>query len=102
MHLIDIDNGIMGTSAIVGGGIPLGVGSALASQLRNEDRVTVIFFGDGAFEEGAFYESFNFAALKSLPVVFVCENNFYATNSTRRTSGRKQHIERRLCLRRVR
>ena len=81
MHLIDIDNRIMGTSAIVGGGIPLGVGSALASQLRNEDRVTVIFFGDGAFEEGAFYESFNFAALKSLPVVFVCENNFYATNS---------------------
>lgn len=81
MHLIDMDNGIMGTSAIVGGGIPLGVGSALASSMRNEDRVTVIFFGDGAFEEGAFYESFNFAALKSLPVVFVCENNFYATNS---------------------
>lgn len=81
MHLIDVDNGIMGTSAIVGGGIPIGVGSALASQMRNEDRVTTIFFGDGAFEEGVFYESFNFAALKSLPVVFVCENNFYATNS---------------------
>lgn len=81
MHLIDVDNGIMGTSAIVGGGIPLGVGSALASQMRDEDRVTAIFFGDGAFEEGAFYESFNFAALKSLPVIFVCENNFWATNS---------------------
>ncbi len=81
MHLIDIENGIMGTSAIVGGGIPLGVGSALASQMRDEDRVTAIFFGDGAFEEGVFYESFNFAALRSLPVVFVCENNFYATNS---------------------
>lgn len=81
MHLIDTENGIMGTSAIVGGGIPLGVGAALASSMRREDRVTVIFFGDGAYDEGAFYESFNFASLKKLPVVFVCENNFYATNS---------------------
>lgn len=81
MHLIDIGNGILGTSAIVGGGIPMGVGAALASTLRGEDRVTVVFFGDGAYDEGAFYESFNFASLKKLPVVFVCENNFYATNS---------------------
>lgn len=81
MHVIDVDNGILGTSAIVGGGIPMGVGAALASSLRSDDRVTVIFFGDGASEEGVFYESFNFAALKKLPVVFVCENNFYATNS---------------------
>lgn len=81
MHLIDIPNGILGTSAIVGGGIPMGVGAALASRLKGKERITVIFFGDGAFEEGAFYESFNFAALKKLPVVFVCENNFYATNS---------------------
>ena len=81
MHLIDTENGIMGASAIVGGGIPLGVGAALASSMRREDRVTAIFFGDGAYDEGAFYESFNFASLKKLPVVFVCENNFYATNS---------------------
>lgn len=81
MHLIDVENGILGTSAIVGGGIPMGVGAALASTLKNEDRVTVIFFGDGAYDEGVFYESFNFASLKKLPVVFVCENNFYATNS---------------------
>lgn len=81
MHLVDVQNGILGTSAIVGGGIPMGVGAALASNMRGEDRVTVIFFGDGAFDEGAFYESFNFAALKKLPVVFVCENNFYATAS---------------------
>lgn len=81
MHLVDVENGIFGTSAIVGGGIPMGVGAALASTMRNEDRVTVVFFGDGAFDEGAFYESFNFASLKKLPVVFVCENNFYATNS---------------------
>lgn len=81
MHIIDIENGVLGTSAIVGGGIPMGVGAALAASLRGEDRITAIFFGDGAFDEGAFYESFNFAALKKLPVVFVCENNFYATNS---------------------
>ena len=81
MHLIDIENGILGTSAIVGGGIPMGVGAALASTLKDEDRVTMIFFGDGAYDEGVFYESFNFASLKKLPVVFVCENNFYATNS---------------------
>jgi TPP-dependent pyruvate/acetoin dehydrogenase alpha subunit len=81
MHIIDVENGIFGTSAIVGGGIPMGVGAALASSIRGEDRVTAVFFGDGAFDEGAFYESFNFASLKKLPVVFVCENNFYATNS---------------------
>lgn len=81
MHLIDIEHGILGTSAIVGGGIPMGVGAALASAMRGEERVSVIFFGDGAYDEGVFYESFNFAALKKLPVVFVCENNFYATNS---------------------
>ncbi len=81
MHIIDLQNGVFGTSAIVGGGIPMGVGAALASSLKRDGRVTVIFFGDGASEEGVFYESFNFAALKKLPVVFVCENNLYATNS---------------------
>ncbi|MBI5492180.1 MAG: thiamine pyrophosphate-dependent dehydrogenase E1 component subunit alpha [Deltaproteobacteria bacterium] len=81
MHIIDVENGILGTSAIVGGGIPMGVGAALASTMRGEDRVTAIFFGDGAYDEGAFYEAFNFASLKKLPVVFICENNFYATNS---------------------
>ncbi|MFQ5735244.1 MAG: thiamine pyrophosphate-dependent dehydrogenase E1 component subunit alpha [Thermodesulfobacteriota bacterium] len=81
MHIVDVDNGILGTSAIVAGGIPMGVGAALASVMRKEGRVTVIFFGDGAYDEGVFYESFNFASLKKLPVVFVCENNFYATNS---------------------
>ena len=73
--------GIPGTSAIVGGGIPMGVGTALASRIRKDGRVTVIFFGDGASEEGVFHESANLAALKKLPVVFMCENNFYATNS---------------------
>ena len=59
----------------------MAVGTAWASQMKNEKRVTVVFFGDGAVEEGVFHESMNFASLKKLPVIFVCENNFYAVNS---------------------
>ena len=81
MHAADPQRGILGTSAIVGGGIPLAVGTALASVMRGDGRISVAFFGDGATDEGTFYESLNFAALKKLPVVFVCENNFYATAS---------------------
>lgn len=81
MHLVDVENGILGTSAIVGGGIPMGVGTALSSLLRGDGRISVVFFGDGAYDEGVFFESFNFAALKKLPVIFVCENNLYATSS---------------------
>lgn len=83
MHLVDAAHRIPGTSAIVGGSIPLGVGAALALDLRGEAGVAVTFFGDGAVDEGAFYESLNFAALKRLPVLFVCENNLYATASRR-------------------
>jgi TPP-dependent pyruvate/acetoin dehydrogenase alpha subunit len=81
MHLVDPDVGILGSSAIVGGNIPLGTGTALASKLLMNDRVTVVFFGDGAADQGMFHESLNFASLKKLPVVYVCENNFYAINS---------------------
>ncbi len=81
MHLVDIKNGIMGTSAIVGAAMPIAIGAALASQMKNDKRVSVVFFGDGAVDEGAFHESLNFAALKRLPAIFICENNFYATNS---------------------
>ncbi|ANX01437.1 dehydrogenase [Thermoclostridium stercorarium subsp. leptospartum DSM 9219] len=81
MHLVDTDVGILGSTAIVGGNIPLGTGTALASKLLNNDRVTVVFFGDGAADEGTFHESLNFAAVRKLPVVYVCENNFYAINS---------------------
>ena len=89
MHPAFPGNGIPGTSAIVGGGIPLAVGTALASAMRGDGKVSVVFFGDGASEEGTFHESLNFAALKKLPVVFVCENNFYATNSP--LSARQPH-----------
>lgn len=81
MHPVSPEFGIPGTSAIVGGAISLAVGVGLALKLKKEGKVSVAFFGDGAVDEGSFFESLNFAALKKLPVVFVCENNFYATNS---------------------
>lgn len=81
MHLVAPEVGILGSSAIVGGDIPLGTGTALASKLRKDDRVTAIFFGDGAVDEGTFHESLGFAALKKLPAVYICENNHYAINS---------------------
>lgn len=81
MHLIDTAKGVMGTSAIVATTIPLAVGYAYGLKYKQSDSVVVSFFGDGAVDEGAFYESMNFAALKKLPVLFVCENNFYAIHS---------------------
>ena len=81
MHLIDLEAGIMGSSAIVAGTIAHAVGAALALRFQNKDAVCVASFGDGAAEEGAFYEALNFAALKKLPVIFVCENNLYAANT---------------------
>lgn len=81
MHLVDMEVGMMGASAIVGGSIPLAAGAALSFQLRKLPHVAVAFFGDGAVEQGVFHESLNVAAVKKLPVLFVCENNFYATLS---------------------
>jgi len=80
MHLIDPSVGMMGTAPIVAGTIPLAMGAALAAKIRNDGRVAVSFFGDGATGEGVLCESLNFAALKKLPIVFVCENNFYSTH----------------------
>lgn len=81
MHLIDTSVGLLGSSSIVGGGIPIAVGAAMGSVMQKEKRVTAVFFGDAASEEGVLYESMNFAALKKLPVVFICENNFYSVFS---------------------
>lgn len=80
MHLIEPEKGVMGAAPIVAGTISLAVGAALASRIRGEERVSVGFFGDGATGEGVLYESLNFAALKKLPVLLVCENNFYSTH----------------------
>lgn len=81
MHLIDLSTGFLGAAPIVGSTIPIAVGLAFGSVLRGEQRVVVAFFGEGATEEGAFHEALNFAALKRLPVLFVCENNFYSVYS---------------------
>ncbi|MEI7639846.1 MAG: thiamine pyrophosphate-dependent dehydrogenase E1 component subunit alpha [Syntrophus sp. (in: bacteria)] len=80
MHVIDMDCGMLGSAPIVSGTISLALGAALAASIRKEDRVAVTFFGDGATGEGVLYESLNFAALMKLPMVFVCENNLYATH----------------------
>lgn len=81
MHLVDPNVNMLGASAIVGGVIPLAAGAALASKLRNDGRVSVVFFGDGAVEQGVFWETLNFAVVHHLPLIFFCENNLYATHS---------------------
>jgi pyruvate dehydrogenase E1 component alpha subunit len=78
MHLFDMDHRVYGGNAIVGGGLPVAVGLALADQLAGRQRVTACFFGEGAVAEGEFHESMNLAALWDLPVLFCCENNLYA------------------------
>jgi TPP-dependent pyruvate/acetoin dehydrogenase alpha subunit len=85
MHLIDVAHGVMGTSAVVGTTIPNAVGYAYALKHRREKRIVVSFHGDGATEEGVFAESLNFAALKRLPIVFLCENNRYAIHTHQRS-----------------
>ncbi len=81
MHLVAPEVNFLGSSAIVGGSIPLAAGTALASSMQGNKKVSIAFFGDGGVDQGVFHEGLNFASLKKLPVVFVCENNFYATNS---------------------
>jgi pyruvate dehydrogenase E1 component alpha subunit len=78
MHIFDVSRRFYGGYAIVGGGMPIAVGLALADQLQHRPRVTACFFGDGAVAEGEFHESLNLAALWKLPVLFLCENNRYA------------------------
>jgi pyruvate dehydrogenase E1 component alpha subunit len=81
MHLFDLEAGFLGAVPIVGSTIPMAVGAAWAARLRGDDRILVTFFGEGATEEGVFYEAINFAAVKKLPILFVCENNWYSVYS---------------------
>jgi TPP-dependent pyruvate/acetoin dehydrogenase alpha subunit len=81
MHLVDLEAGFLGAVPIVGSTIPIAVGAAWGSRIRGEERVVVTFFGEGATEEGVFHEAINFASLKKLPVIFVCENNLYSVYS---------------------
>jgi acetoin:2,6-dichlorophenolindophenol oxidoreductase subunit alpha len=88
MHLADKSVGIIGESAIVGGGIPLATGCGLSAKVRRTDQVSLCFFGDGAVNQGTFHESLNMASIWKLPVVYLCENNGYAiTTSVARSHG---------------
>ncbi len=78
MHLVDVEHGFLGATGVVGGNVPLALGSALASRLSGGDQVAVVFFGDGAVQGGIFVESVNLATLWGLPVILVCENNGFA------------------------
>ncbi len=78
MHLVDVEHGLLGSSAIVGGSIALGVGAALSSKLQGSEFISVSYFGDAATNAGVFYESLNYAALAHVPVLFLCENNGFA------------------------
>ena len=81
MHIADFKIGMLGANGIVCAGLPIATGSALAAQLEGEDRISVVFFGDGACGEGEFHESLNLASIWKLPIVFVCENNMYGVNT---------------------
>lgn len=94
MHLIAPEKGMLGAAPIVGGTVPLALGAALAAHIRGDKRVAAAFFGDGATGEGGIYESLNFASLLKLPMVFVCENNLYATHMPIRECRNSEHINR--------
>jgi len=81
MHLVDPSVGMMGTSAVVATGVSNAVGAALALKMQRSSAIVVCFFGEGATDEGAWHESMNFASLKKLPILFICENNFFAIYS---------------------
>jgi hypothetical protein len=81
MHIADVEGGNLGANGVVGGGIPISVGVALALRMQKRGQIVLCFFGDGAANNGAFHESLNMAAIWKLPVVFVCENNGYAMST---------------------
>ncbi|MDR3573511.1 MAG: thiamine pyrophosphate-dependent dehydrogenase E1 component subunit alpha [Anaerolineaceae bacterium] len=89
MHIVDMSLGILGANGIVAGGMGIAAGAALSAKVRHEDRVSVMFFGDGALNEGLFYETANIASLWKLPVVYIMENNTYGeyTSTKRSTAG---------------
>ena len=95
MHYFDRERHMYGGHAIVAAHVPLAVGMAFASKYRNEDRVTLCFFGDGAINQGAFHEALNLAALYKLPVIFICENNLFAMGtSVERSTSLKEIVDR--------
>ena len=96
MHLIDLDAMVLGTSAVVGTTIANAIGYAYAVKYRKQDAIVVSFLGDGATDEGVFSESLNFAALKALPMIFICENNSYAIHTHQRLRQTRTNINERV------
>ena len=94
MHLADVEHYFYGGTGIVGGSIPIASGLGLASAYREDDRVTMCFFGDGATNQGVWHEGLNFAKVWNLPVIFVCENNFYGIGTDVRLSSAFQEVHR--------
>ena len=92
MHYFDKENHMYGGHAIVGAHVPLAAGMAFAAKYRKEDRVTLCFFGDGAINQGGFHEALNLAGLFKLPVIFICENNFFAMGTSVKRSTSLEHI----------
>lgn len=95
MHLADNSVGIIGESAIVGGGIPLATGVGLSAKVRGTDQICLCFFGDGAVNQGTFHESLNMASLWKLPVIYLCENNRYAITTALENSHAQPNIAKR-------
>lgn len=95
MHLTDTSKGLIGESAIVGGGFPIATGAGLSIQVRGTDQVSLCFFGDGAANQGTFSESINMAAIWKLPVIYFCENNGYAVTTPVEKSHGQPDISRR-------
>jgi pyruvate dehydrogenase E1 component alpha subunit len=97
MHLFDPSLNFMGGYAIVGGQFPISVGLAFAARYRGEDRIAACFFGDGAVNQGTFHESLNWAQLWQLPVLFICENDFYGIGTEVHRSSALASIHKRTC-----
>ncbi len=81
MHLVDLKVNFMGSSSILGNNIPIGVGLGLSINIKKKNSISYVFLGDGATEQGVFYESINFSIVKKIPTIFICENNFYSVYS---------------------
>ena len=92
MHIADFSIGMLGANGIVGGGLPIATGAALAAQLEGKGNVAVCFFGDGAVSEGEFHEALNISSVWALPIVFVCENNQYAANNAYQVQHRATEL----------
>ncbi len=95
MHIADFGIGMLGANGIVAAGLPIAAGAALAAQLEGGDRVVVIFFGDGATNEGEFHEVLNLASIWKLPLIFACENNFYSVNTPVQYATGLEHVSER-------